>query len=506
MEVHVMKKLRHPNLIRLLEASKRCIVMEYCSGGDLQARLRTSGGGGGGRLGEDKVWYWFVQLCLGLHHVHQQHILHRDIKTANVFLSNEGFLVLGDFGIARDLAGAGDAAMANTVIGTPLYMAPEMFEGKIYTLSSDVWALGCVLYELCAGAPPFSGASTPHLMNKICNGRYTPLSSSKFSPAMIHLIDSMLNLRPERRPTVDGILRDPSMRVHLQRYAMDRLQSNDSRGSSSKLKNGKERLVLVQQLEKLGIQVASSSTTVLPGEQATSDSDGRAGVTVGGTRHTNRPASGSPGAIELRLMAIREQERQDQLVFALKKLQEIRLQRDVSSDDNAPSPIEPAAASSASDNAANAGIATQQSTVFKANDSDIQWNAPVSVDRPARDNSSGSTSQRRDKQKDTSNVFLGVPRTGVPLTSRAKQFAAKSPVCQDVRVLRKQEAAKTARRYRRELDARFGSSGKCNERRRSEAASDRGSKVAKGDDDETDRAIVQAMGELQRFIDSRDAA
>jgi serine/threonine protein kinase len=175
MEGEMMKKLHHPNVIRYFGAfessnhSNKYIVMEYCSGGDLRQFLKISFNS----MNENKICYWFIQICLGLEHMHRNKIMHRDIKSQNIFISNAGFLVLGDLGIARDLQQDG---FAQTVIGTPVYMSPEVFDEKSYDLRSDIWALGCVLYEMCTGTPPFVATTTPALINNICNGRFTPLS------------------------------------------------------------------------------------------------------------------------------------------------------------------------------------------------------------------------------------------------------------------------------------------------------------------------------------------
>lgn len=477
-EASVMRKLRHPNLIRLLVSSKQLIIMEYCSGGDLRSHLRTARSHG--RTSEEKIWFWFVQLALALHHMHALRILHRDVKTANVFLSNDGFLVLGDLGIARDLGGAANDVAA-TVIGTPLYMAPEMFEGKAYTFSSDVWALGCVLYELCAGAPPFTGASTPHLMRKICSGKYPALPAS-CSPAIVRLVSAMLAFYPDQRPTMDAVLRDPSVRIHLERYAADRLGDEGSGGD-----NSSERQVLADQLARLGVQVqgkTKSTSTEPPVVKEQTDSRpasavGRKGVVVV-----------VDDALEKQLMVIREQERQDQLRFALKKLQEMRLQhgpegRAAVADD------EPQGEERSSPDMVV--VNPQYLPDIGARGDDVQWKAPVNVERPL----SSSRRERRascGEGKDDALQFRGIPRTGVPLTTGAKAFATRSPVCRDVRELRKHEAAKAAQRYRRELDERHGP-----RRRKPEKEGRSSVKGVKGDK-ETDGAILQAMADLQRFI------
>ena len=95
-------------------------------------------------LPEQKVWSYFIQMCLGMEYLHQKKILHRDIKSMNVFLSKEDRLRIGDLGVAKVLSHT--AAFAKTIVGTPYYLSPELCEEKPYNVKSDVWALGCVLY------------------------------------------------------------------------------------------------------------------------------------------------------------------------------------------------------------------------------------------------------------------------------------------------------------------------------------------------------------------------
>jgi len=99
------------------------------------------------RFTEDEVMHWFIQICLALKYVHSLRILHRDIKASNIFLTASNCVKLGDFGISKVLQSTIEAAM--TVVGTPYYMSPEVYHNKPYTLKSDVWSLGCLLYELC---------------------------------------------------------------------------------------------------------------------------------------------------------------------------------------------------------------------------------------------------------------------------------------------------------------------------------------------------------------------
>lgn len=114
------------------------------------------------KLTENEVMQWFVQVALALKHIHSRRILHRDIKASNIFLSANNCVKLGDFGISKILQGTLEAAI--TVVGTPYYMSPEVYRNKSYTLKSDVWGLGCFLYELCTFKVNFSITISIHLL------------------------------------------------------------------------------------------------------------------------------------------------------------------------------------------------------------------------------------------------------------------------------------------------------------------------------------------------------
>ena len=104
---------------------------------------------------EDQILNWFTQICVALKHVHDRKILHRDIKSQNIFMTKSGLVKLGDFGIARVLSST--AEMAATVVGTPYYLSPEIVQSNTYGFKTDIWSIGVLLYEMCALRPPFNG-------------------------------------------------------------------------------------------------------------------------------------------------------------------------------------------------------------------------------------------------------------------------------------------------------------------------------------------------------------
>jgi serine/threonine protein kinase len=150
-EVRVLDMLSHPNVIAyydsFVEDKALMIVMEYASGGTIFEYLQERRGE---LLEEREIMSLFLQLMLAMQAVHRHNVLHRDLKTQNIMLDSRNALKivkLGDFGISKVLS---SKSKANTVIGTPCYISPELCEGKPYNQKSDIWALGCILYaDLC---------------------------------------------------------------------------------------------------------------------------------------------------------------------------------------------------------------------------------------------------------------------------------------------------------------------------------------------------------------------
>lgn len=234
MEVDLLRRLCHPNIVRYYDSfmsrnnESLCISMEYCDGGDLDSQITKAGRH---LFSEEKILHWFVQMALGLHYMHTNRVLHRDLKTQNVFLLGNGRLVLGDLGISKVLDGTKD--FAQTMIGTPYYMSPEIFDNKPYSYKSDVWALGCVLYELTTLNKPFDGKSLHSLAVKIKRGRITPINS-KYSRHLRTLIDNMLTKKPDDRPDLDDIIRRPFIQTHIINFFSDIA----SRPSNAKMGEG----------------------------------------------------------------------------------------------------------------------------------------------------------------------------------------------------------------------------------------------------------------------------
>jgi Serine/threonine protein kinase len=136
-EAELLKRLQHPNIVSykdsFYESGLLIIIMEYCEVGDLAYHVKQKNTKGE-YFTEAEIMNWFVQICMSLQYIHRLGVLHRDIKSSNIYLTGNNTVKLGDFGISRILQGS-EAAM--TVVGTPYYMSPEVCEGKPYSYKSD---------------------------------------------------------------------------------------------------------------------------------------------------------------------------------------------------------------------------------------------------------------------------------------------------------------------------------------------------------------------------------
>ena len=219
-EIKLLASFKHPNIVRyrdsFVEAGALHIVMDYAEGGDLHRLLKEQGSR---LLAEETVLDYFVQLCLAMKHVHDRKVLHRDIKSQNVFLTqNRRVVKLGDFGIARVLNST--AELARTACGTPYYMSPEICDNKPYNDRSDVWSMGCLLYEMASLRCPFDARDMRGLVIKILRGAYPPLPKA-FSPGLGQLVGRCLHRQPSQRPSVNELLALPVVRGRIDRFLSD---------------------------------------------------------------------------------------------------------------------------------------------------------------------------------------------------------------------------------------------------------------------------------------------
>ena len=248
-EVSIMKGVHHPCILECVESfilrDSVYIVMPHCSGGDLAsllARQRKRGR----RLPESIVVDWFAQIVLGVEFLHSHNTLHRDLKSQNVFLRRDHHpgvsapgrsrVALGDFGVARELQL--DKVAARTFIGTPIFMSPEMFRHAPYGHKADMWALGCILYEMMALVEPFRAKSMKGLARQVQHGTPARLPD-QYGKHTRDVAYDLLRKNPDERPSARELIRDrPRLRDACASILRDAGAANERERTSAASASG----------------------------------------------------------------------------------------------------------------------------------------------------------------------------------------------------------------------------------------------------------------------------
>ena len=225
-EIKLLQELKHPNIVLYKESfldenQNLNIVTTFCEGGDLYQRIFQTQKN---YFPEKTIINALVQLLLGLSYIHDKKIVHRDIKTKNIFIQNEHTLRIGDFGIAKIFNSNNQNNKnysINKMVGTPLYMAPECFkQNKKYSYKSDIWSLGCCIYEMCNLKHAFEGQFFPAVSVKISEGKRLPVNKI-YSKELRNIIDYMLDLNMRNRPTIAFLLEKTFVRKYVGEYIID---------------------------------------------------------------------------------------------------------------------------------------------------------------------------------------------------------------------------------------------------------------------------------------------
>ena len=237
-EVRILASVNSPFVISYKESfidekdQTLCIVMEYADEGDLfqkitlYKKLHTT-------FEENDVWKIFIQITKGLHDLHEYNILHRDLKSANVFLFHDGTAKLGDLNVSKITS----RGLGCTQTGTPYYASPEVWKDNPYNLKSDIWSLGCLCYEILMLKTPFRAETMEGLYRKVMKGKY-PEISKKYSNKFDYVISFMLQLKPEERPTTGDILKLPEIIEKIEELKIFPL-NNINNAQNSRINSGK---------------------------------------------------------------------------------------------------------------------------------------------------------------------------------------------------------------------------------------------------------------------------
>lgn len=199
-EIQIHAKLNHPNIVEFFgffeDPNNIYIVLELCkkrSMMELSKRRQV--------ITEPETRYYMSQIVSGVNYLHSNRIIHRDLKLGNLFLNDNLQVKIGDFGLAAKIEFDGERK--RTMCGTPNYIAPEILSKKGHSFEVDIWSLGCIMYTLMVGRPPFETPSLKETYAKIANCNYT--FTIALSPAAKHLIMIMLQSDPSKRPKINTL-------------------------------------------------------------------------------------------------------------------------------------------------------------------------------------------------------------------------------------------------------------------------------------------------------------
>ncbi|XWS76796.1 hypothetical protein CRYUN_Cryun01aG0208600 [Craigia yunnanensis] len=202
-EISILSTINHPNIIHFFEAveteDRIFLVLEYCDGGDLAAYIHRHG-----KVSEEVARHFMRQLAAGLQVLQEKHLIHRDLKPQNLLLSTKAAtpqLKIGDFGFARSLT---PQDLADTLCGSPLYMAPEIIQNHKYDAKADLWSVGAILFQLVTGKPPFDGSNQLQLFQNILRStelQFPEGAQEELHPDCVDLCRSLLRHNPVERLT-----------------------------------------------------------------------------------------------------------------------------------------------------------------------------------------------------------------------------------------------------------------------------------------------------------------
>ena len=223
--IEILKRSFHPNIIQLkgifISPQNRniYIITEYADDGNLEIKLEEQKEKGE-QFQENQIIDWLTQCCLALQYIHDENIIHRNIKPSNIFCMKMGYIKLGDFGIAKLL----DKSInkTNTFFDNQKYLAPEIINKNPYSFEVDIWDLGITFYQLMYFSYPFEGKDINELYDNILEGkRAEPKNSFEFSDSLKEIINKMLSTRIEERIKIDEILNYPIIKARAEAYLIE---------------------------------------------------------------------------------------------------------------------------------------------------------------------------------------------------------------------------------------------------------------------------------------------
>ena len=250
-EIRLLASVNHVNIIAYKESfyeestNTLNLILEYADGGDLQSKI-TAHKNVKKYFNEKTIWSIFIQMVYGLKELHDRNIIHRDLKSANIFLMKNGICKLGDLNVSK----VANTGLLKTQTGTPYFASPEVWGGKPYGIKSDIWSLGCILYQMTTLKMPFQGSNFKEVYSNVSKCKYNPLPNI-YSKELDLIIKKLLQIEPEKRPSCDQILKDPIVIDKLNYLFKANIYNNsfnDEQNSSNK-KNVDESSEIIKKID-----------------------------------------------------------------------------------------------------------------------------------------------------------------------------------------------------------------------------------------------------------------
>ncbi|AYU83503.1 serine/threonine protein kinase, putative [Leishmania donovani] len=268
----------NPEMVQMI-----ALVLDYANAGDLRQEIKSRARTGR-TFREHEAGLLFLQVLLAVHHVHSKHMIHRDIKSANILLCSNGLVKLGDFGFSKMYANTVSDDVGRTFCGTPYYVAPEIWRRCPYSKKADMFSLGVLLYELLTLKRPFDGEDIEEVMHKTLAGRFDPLPDS-ISKEMQTIVSALLQSEPKKRPSSKTLLNTPTCKLYIS-VVREIVQSGEASDFSveqettitRQLKQTKEELQVDRRRPPLSMEDVLRTTVKVP----LSDSPDRIGFILYG--------------------------------------------------------------------------------------------------------------------------------------------------------------------------------------------------------------------------------
>ena len=254
-EIRILASIKSDHIITYKEAFIEekekilCLVTEFANKGDLFQKI-TYFKQMQKSFEEKDIWNIFIQILQGLKCLHDHNILHRDLKSANIFLFNNNLAKIGDLNVSKVTKNG----IGHTQTGTPYYASPEVWNDESYTNKSDIWSLGCVLYEMICLTPPFKAESMDGLYHKIIKGKYNKIPE-KYSKELNEILKLLFNENPKERPSCDELLKNSIIKNKIEFFEEnnkfnDDINNNEESELLKTIKISKNLLFLSGRLPK----------------------------------------------------------------------------------------------------------------------------------------------------------------------------------------------------------------------------------------------------------------